>query len=131
MNQGGWILAHGCGYAPYYGTFVYQPNGASNPDPTLFSGTLKRFVTSVTYSATGVQTIVFTPDFVFPKPVVWFTSTSFDVLANAFGTSVLLWTPATRTLVLQQHQGTTGIAAASNPAASVKLLAHTNNSSGA
>jgi len=131
MNQGGWTLAHGAGYAPYYGTLSYRPNGALDPDPTLLDGTLKRFVASISYGATGQQTIVFKPDFVFPKSVLWYTSSSFDAVANAYGTSILSWTPSTRTLVLQQHQGTTGSVVPSNAANVVRLLAHVNNSSGA
>jgi hypothetical protein len=131
MNQGGWTLAHGCGYAPYYGTLTYRPNGISNPDLALVDGTLKRFVTSITYGATGQQSILFTPDFVFPKTVVWTATAGFDAIANAYSVGILLWTPSTRTLLLQQHVGVSGVAAASNPANVVRLLAHVNNSAGA
>jgi hypothetical protein len=131
MNTGGWTLAHGAGYAPYYGTLTYRPNGTSNPDLALVDGTLKRFVTSITYAATGKQSIVFTPDFVFPKTVVWTVTAGFDAIANAYSVGILLWTPTTRTLELQQHIGVSGVAAASNPANVVRLLAHVNNSAGA
>lgn len=131
MNQGGWTLAHGAGYAPYYGTLTYRPNGTSNPDASLLDGTLKRFVTSVTYAATGQQSILFSPDFVFPKTVVWTATPGFDALANSYNVGILSWTPSTRILVLQQFLGTTGIAVASNAANVVRLLAHVNNSAGA
>lgn len=131
MNSGGFTLAHGAGYAPYYGTLTYRPNGTSNPDLALVDGTLKRFLSSITYSATGQQTLVFTPDFVFPKTVLWFATAGFDAVANAYSVGVLAWGPSTRTLVLQQHQGTSGFAAASHVSNVVRLLAHVNNSSGA
>lgn len=131
MNTGGWTLAHGAGYAPYYGTLTFRPNGTSNPDTAAVDGTLKRFVTSITYAATGQQSILFSPDFVFPKTVVWTATAGFDAVANAYSVGVLLWTPSTRTLLLQQHSGTTGVAVASNAANVVRLLAHVNNSTGA
>lgn len=131
MNTGGWTLAHGAGYAPYYGTLTYRPNGTSNPDLTLVDGTLKRFVTSITYAATGQQSILFSPDFVFPKTVVWTATPGFDAVANAYGVGILSWTPASRTLVLSQFNGVTGIPVTSNVANVVRLLAHVNNSAGA
>jgi len=130
MNNSGFTEALGAGYAPYFGWFSYRPNGTSNPDLDLLDGPAKRYVQSITYSATGVQTIVFKEGFSFPTTVAWFCSTSCLAVANAFQASVLSWDPTTRTLVLQQAQNTTGVATASNPANVVRVGFMSNNSSG-
>jgi hypothetical protein len=124
MPATGVISAKVCGVDPLTGYFSFQPNGASNPVISGSSSTLKggakRYVSSITYSATGVLTIVFTSDFVFPGEIQWSVSNHYDSGGTQWYPALKgAYTTATRTLVLQCTNATNG--------ANIQVPANANN----
>lgn len=62
-----------------FGTFSFQTNAGSSPSTATFSGSLRKRIASVTYSATGIYTIVFVKGFVFPTlPIIETSNTTAD-----------------------------------------------------
>lgn len=122
MNNGGLFAGvKGLGYAYVVGHFRYFTNGTSNP--ATIDGPAARWVTSITYSATGVQTIVFNAGFNFAQTPVFACSASGAALASSFdATQIGAYNATTRTLVLQQRQNTTGYAAAADPGSFVNVV---------
>lgn len=122
-HSGGPITGIGYGLKESY--FSFAPNGSSNPSASSIVGPLARYVTSITYSATGVQTIVFNSDFVFAQTPRFFISATAASLATRFDVQQIgAYNATTRTLVIQQAIGTTGneVAASSGAIITVGLL---------
>lgn len=116
MNQGGKLgFVQGMGYALCVGEFTYFTNGTTDPVLASVTGGLARWITSITYSATGVQTIVFAAGFGFAQTPRFTMQGVAASLATAFEVSQIgTYNATTRTLVLQQRQALTGYAAAAN-----------------
>lgn len=114
------------GTLPLIGWFRYFPDTAT--DPTSFEGPLARFIESITYTATGKQTIVFTSEFGFGGDVTFVLQSGFDAVARAFSASQM-GAYASNTLVVQQHQGTTGFAAAAHADCHVTVFVYGDASS--
>lgn len=107
------------------------PNGTSNPLPASNNGPpgVRSFTTA--YSATGVLTIVFTPDFAPPANSVFVVSAQCATLAAYFEAVQLgAYNAATRTLVVQTKQGASGVAVAADPNARVHIGIFFNDSTG-
>lgn len=121
-NQNGQMA----GTLPLIGWFKYFPNGTDNP--TSFDGPLARFITSITYAATGKQTIVLNSEFGFGGDVCFTLQAGFDAVARAFSASQM-GAYASNTLVVQQHQGTTGFAAAAHADCHVTVFVYGDKSS--
>lgn len=95
-------------------SFSFQCNGTSNPASTTFRAP-PGLTFTVTYSATGVFTIVFGSDITFPDRPVGITITpQFAVLATDWFDCALLgeFSATTRTLVVQAHRSGAGQAPA-------------------
>lgn len=118
----------GAGTRPCIGFFRYYPNGTSTV--STIEGPLKKYVSSLAYSATGLQTVTFTSDFTFVsgKTPAFLFKASFDALAQAFSVSQL--GAFSTTLAIQQHSATTGIAVAANAAAFVEVFVYADTSAG-
>lgn len=116
------------------GFFSFGPNGTSNPVITgtasTLSGGLARWVQSITYSAIGVQTIVFAEGFGFAGATIFTAIPQVASLADHFIVApVGAYNPTTRTLVLQQHRNGTGqpVPAAAGARIHVVVLAHNSS----
>lgn len=119
----------GIGYGLTLGSFVFAPNGASNP--TSITGPLARLVSSITYSATGIFTIVFTSDFVWPNTPAFVVTPAFDAIANYFSANqVGAYNATTRTLVVQAHRAGTGYAAAAAAGCAINVAVIAQDSTG-
>jgi hypothetical protein len=117
------------GTSPLIGWFRYFPNGTSDPSVASCVGPLARYISSITYSATGVQTIVFTDDFTFGGDLAFFPQAVFAAVANAFSaTQMDAYNATTRTLVIQQHNTTTGDATAASSDAFVNVFVYGDQS---
>src|SRR5262245_43321101 len=118
MNVGKQGKVDGIGYGMCLGKFTFFPNGTSNP--TNITGELARFVSSITYSATGVQTVVFTSEFGVAQTPQFFMAPACASVATSYEVSqVGAYNATTRTLVLQQRQGQTQYAVAASASAFV------------
>lgn len=124
MNQGGRLgPVDGLGYAQVSGWFTYFPNGTSDPSLTAILGPAARWVSTITYSATGVQTIVFKVGFNFAQTPRFVCQPMCAALASSFEVSQIgAYDATTRTLVLQQRQATTGYAAAASANCAVTVI---------
>jgi hypothetical protein len=101
---------------PVHGAFRFATNGTSDPSLTTMTGSMKNLVTTNTYSATGVYTIVFDAGFTFADFPVWIPQAHCaDQSTNAFIVVVQSWTASTRTLVLQLLKPDTAAWQASAP----------------
>lgn len=95
----------GCG--PSDGWFSFKTNGTSDPSLAVNNlvGPLRGFINSITYSATGVYTIVFNTEFHVSGAAAW--SAKFVPSTLAYNTMNVTqtgsYTEATRTLVLQMY----------------------------
>ncbi len=119
----------GIGYGDVIGALVFAPNGASNP--TTITGPLARFVSSITYSATGIYTITFTSEFVFANTPVFFVDQSFDVIANYFSANQIgAYNTTTRVLVVQTNRSGTGQQVAAGTGALVKIAMYAQDTGG-
>lgn len=114
------------GTAPLIGWFKYYPNGTSTV--TSYDGPLARYISSITYAATGKQTIVFSSEFGFGGDLAFVPKASFDAVANAFSASQM-GAYASNTLIIQQHQGTSGFAAAAHADNHVVVFVYGDQSS--
>lgn len=113
------------------GKFTYFPNGATSPVLASSVGGLARFIQSITYSATGVQTIVFTSDFGFAGTARFYVQATAAALASTFeATPIGAYNATTRTLVIQQRQGQIGYAAAADPGCFVSVFVLASDSTG-
>lgn len=98
------------------GSGRFRTNAAATP--TVFGGSLKGLYT-VTYAATGLFTVTLHKRFKFPSsrpPTILLSRHSVDVTnTNRFEVSLVTdWTPATRSFVIQAHQGATAFQVPSN-----------------
>lgn len=130
MNEGGGFgPVKGLGYAMKLGWFTFAPNGASNP--TSITGPLARFVTSITYSATGVQTIVFNSGFVFAQTPRFRPTAELESLTEHFNVNQTgAYDTTTRTLVLTTHRNGTGREVAANAAAAITVYVFASDTTG-
>ena len=129
--------AYGLGVAPLLASLAFKTNGTSDPSMTTATGSMKRILTSITYSATGILTIIFDAGWNFPETPTWLvTARCADQSTNAFIPVVKSWTNSTRTLVLQLIKpNNTDFQAVAPPAADdnnwINLLMLAVNSGGA
>lgn len=131
MNGGKFSPVVSTGYGLVIGEFTYFPNGAINPVAGSSTGSLARWITSITYSATGVQTIVFNSGFTFAQQPRFDFSVCATSLATSFSVvQIAQYNQTTRTLVLQQAQNTTGYAAAASADCSVTVQILASDSQG-
>lgn len=99
----------GIGNEVCFGGFSFAPNANANPvisgaSSTLVGG-LARWVESITYSATGIQTVVFREGFGFPGNLAFFVTAQMASLTEwFFATQIGAYNATTRTLVIQQHR---------------------------
>jgi hypothetical protein len=123
---------HGIGqYGLCVGEFTYFPNGTSNPSVASCTGGLAQWVESITYSATGVQTIVFKTGFAFAQTPRFVISPVCAALADSFeATQIGAYNATTRTLVIQQRQDVTGYAAAAAAGCFVTVMVFASDSQG-
>jgi hypothetical protein len=118
-------------YGLCIGKLTYFPNGTSDPSLSALQGGLAQWVTSITYSATGVQTIVFSPGFAFAGTPRFYIQPACTDLASSFEVSQIgAYNATTRTLVLQQRQATTGYAAAAAATCFVSFVVFASDSQG-
>lgn len=114
-------FAKGAGINPTFGWLRFFPNGTSDPVVASCTGPLKRYVSSITYAATGQYTIVFSDQIRVPN-MYWIANQNIASLAAGYTASIVSWTPSTYTLVVQAHNGsTTGVAVAANANAFITL----------
>jgi len=131
MNQGKTPSVFGLGYGICVGWFSFAPNGSSDPSTASYDGPLKSWITSVTYGATGVQTIVFKSGFSFAKtptfaPVGVAESLTEHYLVQQTGA----YDTTTRTLVLQQHRNGTGRVVPANAATKIVVYVFAQDTQG-
>lgn len=91
------------------GVLSFGPNATTSPVITgaasTLTGGLGRWVQSITYSAIGVQTIVFAEGFGFAGPITFIvTGQAASLLEHFLVNQVGAYDATTRTLVLQQHR---------------------------
>jgi hypothetical protein len=109
MNDGKHGPVQGLGYGLCVGWFKFFPNAGSDPSLTAIVGPLKRWVSSITYGATGVYTIVFKAGFSFANSPVFVTHHTIAALANAYSViQIGAYNATTRTLVLQTYGDVNG-----------------------
>lgn len=104
------------------GSFCFSPNTSSDPDSTYTQGDLKRFITSIVYSATGIYTVTFTDKFLFPstKYPMFTVSPQVENMTEHFAVCSQAYVAATRTLIINSHRnGTARIVPASTGAARI------------
>lgn len=119
----------GIGYGLVEGSFSFAPNGSSNP--VTITGAAARYVTSVTYSATGVQTIQFTSEFVFANAPIFRVDAQIESLTEWFAAQqVGQYNATTRQLVIQQHRAGVGRVVTANDGARVRIFFHAQDSQG-
>lgn len=98
----------GLGYAPLVAWLAFDTNGSSDSPSTTWVGPLARFVTSITYSATGKHTIVFKEEFQVVAPALFGAMAQPASEAETFQVQVNgQYVVATRTLVVQTTRGAT------------------------
>lgn len=122
----------GCG--PSSGWFSFLTNGTSNPSLAVNNlvGPLRGFISSITYSATGIYTIVFNTEFHVSGAAAFYVKFVPATLAynTMFATQIGSYTESTRTLVVQMvNSGTTtaGIAPDSSGSSRVNVfIEHVN-----
>ncbi len=99
--------ARGLGPEPLLATLAFDTAAAADPPAATWTGALARFVTSITYSATGIYTIVFKDSFACVAPLFG----AFAQPANLTETFQVQvngkYVPSTRTLVVQTTRGAT------------------------
>ncbi len=132
--------ARGCGPEQVVGGFEFDINGTSAVSTATYRGSMKRFVTSVTYGTTGLFTIVFTSDFAFPVQPTFMVDNSVQTQALGFvAKQVGVYNTTTRTLVVGCFipDGSSSVFKAVAPAVgtnagdvTIKLIISGNNSGG-
>ena len=131
MNGGKHGPVQGMGYGLVTGEFTYFPNASADPVVASCTGGLARWISSITWSADGIQTIVFKAGFSFANlPRFSASATCVDAASSFTVYQKAQYVASTRTLVLQQVQGTTGYNAASNADCSVSVRLHAQDSTG-
>jgi hypothetical protein len=131
MNQGKHGPVQGLGYGLCLGWFSFAPNAFNNPASTSYGGPLKSYISSVTYSATGVQTVVFKTGFSFAQtpefmPVGVAESLSEHYLVQ----QTAAYNTSTRTLVLQQHRNGAGREVPANAATKIVVFVFAQDTQG-
>lgn len=127
MNGGSSQGAQSIGYRLTAGFFAFFPNGTDNPAVASVTGGVARFIQSITYSATGVQTIVFKDGFTFAQTPTFRVEAAIASLGEHYQAQVLgAYNATTRTLVVQQHRQGTGRVVPADAGAyiTVTVLAH-------
>lgn len=110
---GGKQFAKGVGKEPVFGAMSWGPNAASDPvisgASSTLAGSLAAWVSSITYSATGVHTIVFKEGFTFGSTPVFNAAPQPASLTEYFHADVVgAYSQTTRTLVVTTHRAGTG-----------------------
>lgn len=121
----------GFGGEPRSAYVSFAPNGTSDPLVANNKGPpgVKAFTT--TYSATGVYTLVFHPDFAPPADATFTATPQPADLTNWFAVQINgAYNAATRTLVVQAHRSGTGQAVAAAAGARIHIGIHFNDSTG-
>jgi hypothetical protein len=122
----------GYGPEPRVAWMSFAPNGASNPVVTSSNGPRGIKNATITYSATGVYTIVFSSDFQPPSDAVFVVGAQCAALASYFEAVQLgAYNATTRTLVVQAKQGASGVAVAAAAGARIHIQICFNDSTGA
>lgn len=126
-------FAKGVGPNPLFGVFSFGPNGATNPvisgTGNTLSGGAARFVSSITYSATGIYTIVFAEGFGSGSAFKFFLAAHPDAIADWFEIiQIGAYNATTKTLVIQAHLAGTPTAPAANAATRIHVGFMTNDS---
>lgn len=122
----------GLGPEPRCVSFSFAPNGTSNPLTSAERGPRPLTNSTITYSATGVYTIVFPVDFTPPADAQFLVSAQCESLANWFEVcQVGAYNATTRTLVVQAHRSGTGQAVAAAAGARIHVAIFFNHSTGA
>jgi len=120
MNRGKHGPVHGLAYGVCLGWFEFAPNAGDNP--TDISGPLEWAVDSITYSATGVQTIVMDSEFRFAQTPTFIVQAQCESLTEHFHAQQTgSYNTSTRTLVVQQHRNGTGREVAAHADAKVRV----------
>lgn len=95
----------------------FDTNGTSNPAASTWEGDLKRFVTGITYSATGIYTIQFNSSFGFAELPKFVLSSVCEAAGTKFvAVQLAKYNATTRQLVLQTLSGSLSPAAIAAPA---------------
>lgn len=101
----------------YLGNFRFDVKGTSDPNTSSWSGSLKRFVSTVAYSATGKYTITFTSDFRPANTPFFYLSTITDGTTGVFAAvQVGDYDATNRQVVVQTISGSMAAAAITAPA---------------
>lgn len=138
MNGTGYPV-QGCGPREVAGWFSFDINSTSDPSTSSFVGSLKRYVSTVTYATTGKFVITFTTDFRFPTfPRFVISSVCADATTNGYVAVQLgAYDTTNRQLTVQMlkpnntaFQAATPAAASSTGAASIVIDVKANNSAG-
>jgi hypothetical protein len=129
MNQGKHGPVQGIGHGLCLGWFSFRPNAASNPAAADITGPLKRFVSSIAYSATGIQTVSFTADFVFAT-APRFVPVAESVDLSSWFSVIQTGAYASRTLTLQQHRSGTAREVASDAANVIRVYVFAQDTTG-
>lgn len=125
--------AKGYGNAPHFGAFSFGPNGSTDPvisgSSSTLTGGLARWVDSITYSATGVQTIVFKEGFGSGGDMKFIIKPQPESLAEFFfADQIGAYNASTRTLVLTTHRSGTGREVPASANTRVHVVLVTNDS---
>lgn len=127
----GQTWAKGAGYEPTFGWLAFFPNGTSDPDLTAVEGPLKRWVSSIAYSATGGYVITFTSDFAFATMPEFSVSPYCDGASNWFDVFVDgAYSQTTKALTVRAHRAGTGNAVAASANAKIVVTMLVNNTGG-
>jgi hypothetical protein len=123
--------AKGFGGEPRYASLSFCPNGTDNPSSASNEGPPGLKATAITYSATGVYTLVFPTDFAFPADTRFVVSAQPADLTGWFEVTTLGdYSASTRTLVVQAHRAGTGEAVAAAAGARIHVGIFFNDSQG-
>lgn len=123
--------AKGYGPEPRVTRFSFAPNGTSDPLVASNHGPPGIKAATITYSATGIYTIVFPVDFAPPTNTVFGLTGQVDAIANYFALMIIgAYVASTRTLVVQAHRAGTGQAVAAAAGNRIHISMTFNDSTG-
>jgi len=113
---------------------TFGPNTAANPVITgslsTLTGGLGRWVQSIVYTATGIQTITFLEGFGFAGSIVFLVGAQPATLLEHFLVAQIgAYNATTRTLVLQQHRNGTAREVPADPLARISVVVVATNTS--
>lgn len=124
-------VAESYGPEPRYESLSFAPNGTSNPLVASNQGSPGLKASAITYSATGIQTIVFPADFSPPSDTRFVVSAQCASIGAYFEVvQIGAYNAVTRTLVVQTKQGASGNAVAAAAGARVHIGMFFNESTG-